>query len=442
MKRFLFFACLGCMLIGLVSCEKKDKADSAQAGSIYGIVTDKATGEPIRSASVELLPASLKAITGDDGHFEFTNIETGTYQLYVTKTGYKDYTSNNIAVEIKANSKSHSIQIEKLPPALIIVDDNRKEINEIDFGEVEGDVMRSFNIFNNGEEQLDWQIVYASTWISALSLQNGNLKPNATQSIVITINRDKLELGGNSTVLHIVSNNGSKQLTILASRINMVETLNPSNITNNSALLNGQLNSTRDVIEYGFVYGKMPTPSLQDGNKVSVSGTPQTGEYSIGINGLTHGDTYYFRSYVSMSTKTYYGETKSFVAELPPYITLDEYNLMVQRSDLGCQTKGYATSMCASSAVGGYSDWRLPTNDEILILYSLKEQIGGFCTTEENDQRSWDKTVWMIYSGYWTSEERQGYPLYLDFTSGHIAVDIYDDQYYVCCSFRAVRTIK
>ena len=31
---------------------------------------------------------------------------------------------------------------------------------------------------------------------------------------------------------------------------------------------------------------------------------------------------------------------------------------------------------------------------------------------------------------------------YLDFTSGHIAVDIYDDQYYVCCSFRAVRTIK
>lgn len=33
-------------------------------GSIYGTVVDKATGEPIKSAGVELSPVGLKTITG------------------------------------------------------------------------------------------------------------------------------------------------------------------------------------------------------------------------------------------------------------------------------------------------------------------------------------------------------------------------------------------
>ena len=41
-------------------------------GSIYGVVADKATGEPIKSAGVELSPGGLKTITGSEGQFEFT----------------------------------------------------------------------------------------------------------------------------------------------------------------------------------------------------------------------------------------------------------------------------------------------------------------------------------------------------------------------------------
>ena len=49
--------------------------DIELSGSIYGTVEDKATGEPIKSVWVELLPSGLKTTTGSDGAFEFIEID-------------------------------------------------------------------------------------------------------------------------------------------------------------------------------------------------------------------------------------------------------------------------------------------------------------------------------------------------------------------------------
>ncbi|MBQ3368535.1 carboxypeptidase regulatory-like domain-containing protein, partial [bacterium] len=106
--------------------------DSGEPGSIYGIVTDKATGESIINAGVELQPVGLKTVTGSDGQFEFNEVATGTYTLFVTKTGYSD-SSSDITVESGKQSKG-DVQLEKLPAALRIVDDDGKDISELDFG--------------------------------------------------------------------------------------------------------------------------------------------------------------------------------------------------------------------------------------------------------------------------------------------------------------------
>ena len=117
-------------------------------GSVYGTIIDKATGKAIRNAGVELMSLGLKTVTGDDGQFEFAKVEEGKYNLFVTKSGYKDFKSNDIVVRSNNENKPVSIQIEKLPPSLTIVDDSENVIDAIDFSSDDGVVMKSFNIFN------------------------------------------------------------------------------------------------------------------------------------------------------------------------------------------------------------------------------------------------------------------------------------------------------
>jgi len=53
-------------------------------------------------------------------------------------------------------------------------------------------------------------------------------------------------------------------------------------------------------------------------------------------------------------------------------------NLMVQRADLGCYDWYSANAYCQNSNVANYNDWRLPTIDELEVLYNYREFIGGF----------------------------------------------------------------
>ena len=122
MKKYpvLYFVCFCCIWIICSSCEHKEEI---RLGSIYGIVSDKATGEPIKSVGIELLPIGIKAITGEDGKFEFPKIETGTYNLLTTKSGYKEHRTNDILVKGNEENVPVDILIEKLPPTLQVVDD-------------------------------------------------------------------------------------------------------------------------------------------------------------------------------------------------------------------------------------------------------------------------------------------------------------------------------
>lgn len=42
--------------------QAREKEEENFPGTIYGVVTDKATGEPVKSAGVELSPVGLKTI--------------------------------------------------------------------------------------------------------------------------------------------------------------------------------------------------------------------------------------------------------------------------------------------------------------------------------------------------------------------------------------------
>lgn len=299
-------------------------------GTIYGVVTDKATGEPVKSAGVELSPVGLKTITGTEGQFEFTELVPGNYTLLVTKTGYADYASNTIEVKPGQTAQS-DIQMELLPPALKVVDDNRKEISELDFGEAESDVARSFNLFNDGVETLEWQITKTAEWITQISKTEGELKAGATQSLIVTIDRSKLTTGVNSTTVHITSNNGSKQLRVVATNGTVLATLNTldvSSIKRSSAVFNGEIltEGSPKYTERGFVYSTSSMPTLDNTiNRLTVTLT-ESRSFSATATGLTMGQTYYVRAYaINAGRAAYSTNEKSFSPDmiLPTVTTKD-----------------------------------------------------------------------------------------------------------------------
>ena len=525
---FSIFTAVFAILASFISCG--GGSESSEPGSIYGIVTDKATGEQIINAGVELLPVGLKTVTGSDGQFEFNEVAAGTYTLYVTKTGYRE-SSSSITVNSGKQSKG-DVQLEKAPAALRIVDDAGNDISELDFGEKLDDVSRQFNIFNDGSDELEWEISFSADWITSLSKESGELKAGATHGIIVKIDRSLLESGENVTTLHVTSNDGNKQLTIKAVDGTVLPTLNTleaTEVRTTSAVLNAEIltkgapsyskrgfvyaltsmptledtlsdltatvteentysaiatglemgetyyvrgyaineagvaYSTNQVkvvpqtvlasvmtktvsnvnpdsesasatfngtivdegdpayTERGFVYGVVHNPTVEDDTKKVATGSG-TGDFSVNVSGLEVSKVYYVRAYAINDKGGAYGNeiTLNFEVYLP-YVTVPGTNLIVAKEDAGKGPWDSAKTMCNSSTLGGFSNWRLPTVSELLTLYNNKDFIGGF-----KNESYWSSTPYEDGStrAYWVS-----------FSSGDVSTSsasIYDSRNVRC----------
>jgi hypothetical protein len=74
----------------------------------------------------------------------------------------------------------------------------------------------------------------------------------------------------------------------------------------------------------------------------------------------------------------------------------------------GCSTAGIAARLCADLVEGGYSDWFLPSKDELNKLYLNRVAIGGFSNAyywssmEYNSSAAWVQNfgIWNVTSGY------------------------------------------
>ena len=129
-----------------------------EKGSIYGIVTDKATGDPVKNANVQLRPSGETVLTGTDGRYEFTELKNGDYSLVVSKTEYTDLIDDHIITVDGDKAVRRDVQIEKVPSVFRILDANGNDIDELDFGSMSDDNVRLFNIFNSSTAVLEYEI--------------------------------------------------------------------------------------------------------------------------------------------------------------------------------------------------------------------------------------------------------------------------------------------
>ena len=69
--------------------------------SIKGTLLERGTKKPLKEVNLFILPHKLKAVTNEEGKFEFTNVPKGDCELIINLTGYKKYLSQGLCDEVE-----------------------------------------------------------------------------------------------------------------------------------------------------------------------------------------------------------------------------------------------------------------------------------------------------------------------------------------------------
>lgn len=153
-------------------------------GVIYGKVIDSQSGEVLQGVTITLTPGGLSRTTGSDGTFEYLDLEAQQYQVQAQKSGYLTNTKT-ISVQIgKTASGDMQLEPEKEEAEIKI------EPSTLNFGTTQTEL--SVTITNHGNAATEWSLDLGdNAWLTASPL-SGNIAASKTQSIIFTVNRDKL----------------------------------------------------------------------------------------------------------------------------------------------------------------------------------------------------------------------------------------------------------
>lgn len=195
-----------------------------------------------------------------------------------------------------------------------------------------------------------------------------------------------------------------------------VATLEPTDTdsTTFSATLRGQIVSTGDpaYTERGFVYStEFNAPTINDTELIVDGFGP--GVFEIRANNFPSGKISYVRAYVTNHKGTAYGRTIELFA--PEWIDLPAAGIAVHRKDIGSGYWDSINAMCENSVVAGKTDWRLPTKEDLMVLYTERNYIGGFTTISSTLSYYWSSTLDQETDGW-----ARGYYFCIHFSNGNI----------------------
>jgi hypothetical protein len=236
--------------------------------------------------------------------------------------------------------------------------------------------------------------------------------------------------------------------TTLAIVLPIVTTTAITSITSTSANSGGTLtyDGGATVSAWGVCWSTSTNPTLA--NSFSQN-TVSSGSFSSALSGLTLNTTYYVRAFASNSAGTAYGNEQIFTTTnnlfaigqscqggIVAYIDSSGiHGLIAAPSDLGgapwgcygteisgadgtaigtgnqntidimtgCNEAGIAARLCGDLVLGGYSDWYLPSKDELNQLYINRVAIGGFAAAiywSSSENYNYSAWVQHFYDGY------------------------------------------
>ena len=207
MKKFVYVFSL---LIGLLltGCEVELPETM---GSIYGIVSDMETGEPVRGASVMLSPGNQTSVTGSDGHYEFANLEAGYYKLQVSANGYN--TNSRQITVVAGLQASGDMPLSPITEVMNV----RLSNNYFEFGTSYSELILSIrNTGNSGD--IDWDITGVdASWLTVTPI-SGSVAMGKTADVKLTVDRSKLATDEASTTFMVNAAGGSQAVRVNVSK--------------------------------------------------------------------------------------------------------------------------------------------------------------------------------------------------------------------------------
>lgn len=148
------------------------------------------------------------------------------------------------------------------------------------------------------------------------------------------------------------------------------------------------------VIERGICYGNLPHPNLSSTYRHTSDGTG-IGYYTSSFSSIS--GVVYVRAYATNANGTSYGDEITMDLD---YLSLPsfQYNGHIYRvAPNANNTLNWedADTYCNNLTLYGYSDWKLPSKDELLQMYDRRQHIGGF-----KDNHYWSSTLYYTSSSY------------------------------------------
>lgn len=381
-----------------IGCSKTDNT-----GTIYGIVT--VTGEPLKGIGVSLFADDallLKTVTYDDGHYEFTDLKPKEYTITVEAEGYNIF-STSVIVESGRQARA-DMQLTLVETGLQVI-----TFEAVVSGNAA--LLQGHYHYNNSDNYPEEKGFYYST---STPVSNGTkVKTNVQESTSYYDYDFKVDvpnlMSGTYYVQAYAKNSKGTTFgdikTFAISGDPNVKTLAATNVTQNTATLNGEIVFAGDpaFTERGFVYSRcFSNPTIEDPEssttKKVVSGTSTL--FSANVDNLTNNVTYHVRAYATNANGTVYGESVEFKTGDPNsnFVSIPTLGLMIQKYDISSGADwSTANTLCENSTVGGYTDWRLPAMGELVSLQTYAESVNW----SENVVGFFTHTVETC--GYWSS---------------------------------------
>ncbi|MBQ0016573.1 MAG: DUF1566 domain-containing protein [Bacteroidales bacterium] len=378
MKKILLLCFVSLTMMATWYGCSKDEEESEKLGSIlgsiYGIVT--VTGEPLKGVGVSLYTSGgsllLKTVTYDDGHYEFTDLTPGEYEIVVEGDAYEEF---SVWVTVEAGRQARAdMQLTLADTGLTVVTCDAEVLGR-------SAILKGQYTYAYRTTPTEWGFYYSTSKpVSAGTKVVSSGKTETNTSYTYTFDASISNLSPGKYYVQAYAKNAygltyGDIKTFSTSNDPAVKTLAVTNVTESTATLNGEVvyAGNPEFIERGFVYSSsFANPTVEDPSSSTkrkvVSG--KSTSFSANIDNLTKGTTYHVRAYVTNANGTFYGESVDFVPLDPNVIRISSLGLMIQKYDLSSGADwNTAKTLCENSTVGGYTDWRLPTIGELASIY-------------------------------------------------------------------------